>query len=275
MRLICPNCNAQYNVADDAIPQGGRDVQCSSCEKTWFQTRKSRILSREVSRIVSTPAPPAAKSTSRDASAHDTPQGANSTKDGPEHEPVTDKPRHRQIDPSVANILRKEAARSHGVTDYSAGGTSKRRETSPEVVAETRKRIAQFTEVEGSAPASASQGGTSMSGSGAKPDPRSVPEINEINAALRGRAEAKDGSGLTELDKHNAARRQGFRRGFLIVLILMGAIVLPYVYAEQIVAQMPELSGYMATYVAVIEQLRVSLNAFTGGIIETVSNLIG
>jgi predicted Zn finger-like uncharacterized protein len=37
MRLICPNCGAQYEVADDAIPLAGRDVQCSNCSHGWFQ----------------------------------------------------------------------------------------------------------------------------------------------------------------------------------------------------------------------------------------------
>ncbi|MES2145593.1 MAG: zinc-ribbon domain-containing protein [Pseudomonadota bacterium] len=37
MRLICPNCGAQYEVADDAIPPSGRDVQCSNCGHAWFQ----------------------------------------------------------------------------------------------------------------------------------------------------------------------------------------------------------------------------------------------
>lgn len=37
MRLICPNCGAQYEVPDDVIPTSGRDVQCSSCGHTWFQ----------------------------------------------------------------------------------------------------------------------------------------------------------------------------------------------------------------------------------------------
>ena len=39
MRLICPNCDAQYEVDDDAIPDGGRDVQCSNCGHAWFQLR--------------------------------------------------------------------------------------------------------------------------------------------------------------------------------------------------------------------------------------------
>jgi predicted Zn finger-like uncharacterized protein len=37
MRLICPNCGAQYEVADDVIPVAGRDVQCSNCGHTWFE----------------------------------------------------------------------------------------------------------------------------------------------------------------------------------------------------------------------------------------------
>lgn len=37
MRLICPNCGAQYEVPDDVIPTAGRDVQCSNCGHTWFE----------------------------------------------------------------------------------------------------------------------------------------------------------------------------------------------------------------------------------------------
>jgi len=38
MRLTCPNCTAQYEVPADAIPENGRDVQCSACDHTWFQS---------------------------------------------------------------------------------------------------------------------------------------------------------------------------------------------------------------------------------------------
>ena len=38
MRLTCPNCEAQYEVSDSVIPLHGRDVQCSNCGQTWFQT---------------------------------------------------------------------------------------------------------------------------------------------------------------------------------------------------------------------------------------------
>lgn len=37
MRLNCPSCGAQYEVEDNAIPDEGRDVQCSACGHGWFQ----------------------------------------------------------------------------------------------------------------------------------------------------------------------------------------------------------------------------------------------
>ncbi|MBE3638090.1 zinc-ribbon domain-containing protein, partial [Mangrovicoccus sp. HB182678] len=37
MRIICPACQAAYDVPESAIAAGGRDVQCSACGHNWFQ----------------------------------------------------------------------------------------------------------------------------------------------------------------------------------------------------------------------------------------------
>lgn len=37
MRLVCPNCSAQYEIDGSMIPDEGRDVQCSNCGHTWFE----------------------------------------------------------------------------------------------------------------------------------------------------------------------------------------------------------------------------------------------
>ena len=37
MRITCPNCSSQYEVAEGAIPPAGRDVQCAKCSHIWFQ----------------------------------------------------------------------------------------------------------------------------------------------------------------------------------------------------------------------------------------------
>jgi len=47
MRLACPNCDAKYEVPDDAIPEAGRDVQCSNCGHAWFQLRPEQEVAAE------------------------------------------------------------------------------------------------------------------------------------------------------------------------------------------------------------------------------------
>jgi predicted Zn finger-like uncharacterized protein len=47
MRLVCPNCAAQYEVPESVIPDNGRDVQCSSCGHTWFQTHPAQASSAQ------------------------------------------------------------------------------------------------------------------------------------------------------------------------------------------------------------------------------------
>ncbi len=34
-RLICPGCRAEYALPPDAIPQGGREVECPACGHVW------------------------------------------------------------------------------------------------------------------------------------------------------------------------------------------------------------------------------------------------
>ena len=262
MRLICPNCEAEYNVADDAFDDGARDVQCSGCQHTWLQTPKTRVVTREVSRILTKPLPSVVKSELRDAGGFDTPQGANARAgDGPMHEPARDGPRHRPVAPNIADILREEAEFARGVADYSADAKAPTRKARVETTHETRKRIAQMTADEGGTLAGVSPVAAAAATAAAQADPRSIPEISEINAALRARQEAQDESGLTELEKQEARDRRGFRRGFFAVLFIVALVIAPYLFADRITEMMPELGGYMATYVVVMDQMRAMLHA--------------
>ena len=64
MRLTCPNCTAQYQVPADAIPENGRDVQCSACEHTWFQSGAPDDMTLATAIPVSAPSVPHATPTS-------------------------------------------------------------------------------------------------------------------------------------------------------------------------------------------------------------------
>ncbi len=37
MQIICPNCDAEYDVDTAQIPKEGREVHCYSCKHKWFQ----------------------------------------------------------------------------------------------------------------------------------------------------------------------------------------------------------------------------------------------
>jgi len=83
MRLTCPNCGAQYDVPDAAIPEAGREVQCSACGEAWAQHRPEAADT-----AAEQEAPPAA-----------------------DPAPAPEPPARRRLDPEVADILRTEAAR--------------------------------------------------------------------------------------------------------------------------------------------------------------------
>lgn len=48
MRLVCPNCVAQYEVADGTIPVTGRDVQCANCNHIWFQDAAFKLSATDM-----------------------------------------------------------------------------------------------------------------------------------------------------------------------------------------------------------------------------------
>lgn len=57
MRLVCPNCEAKYEVPEDAIPETGRDVQCANCGHAWFQMRPRSAAAETAAAPVVPPAP--------------------------------------------------------------------------------------------------------------------------------------------------------------------------------------------------------------------------
>lgn len=44
MRLTCPECAAQYEIADGLIPPEGRDVECSACGHGWHEPGAPKLV---------------------------------------------------------------------------------------------------------------------------------------------------------------------------------------------------------------------------------------
>ena len=216
MRLICPNCDAQYEVPDDVMPVAGRDVQCSNCGQTWFQHHPDHTPS-EQSELIDAPAPD------------------EETAPPPPPPPPAAAPERKQLDPAVADILRQEAEAEQAARRSSQPDAlesqpdlgmdledSSYEDSADRRSREARDRMARLRgndtpEVQaagGSAPAGESAIATTALGS--RRD--LLPDIEEINSTLRS-GSARTGVGAADLDPEIEApthqrKRRGFRTGF-------------------------------------------------------------
>jgi len=87
MRLVCPNCKANYEIPRHAVPISGREVRCDSCGHSWFQTR-TKISSDE--KLI---------------------EPENEISKEETEEVAVAASSQKKIDPSVIKILREEAKR--------------------------------------------------------------------------------------------------------------------------------------------------------------------
>lgn len=249
MRLICPNCDAQYDIADDVIPEGGRDVQCSSCTHTWFQTDKPKVAGRRAI-LTPTPTPP-----------------AKSKVPSP---PGVPGPTRKTLDSSIADILREEAGREHDVPAPGTATPPKPPKPIPtpeedrERADETRRRVSRLTEESIQDSRAAASTAAASTGAVAGTNLRTMPSIDEINATLRARSEESDDSGLTEVEQKEVVERRGFRRSFAFVLILIALAFAPYFFAAEIVARFPETRDFMVQYVEIVNDLRLQVRDLAG-----------
>ena len=186
-------------------------------------------------------------------------------------------PKRKALDSAVTSILRQEAART--TANDAAAASAKAEPPAPAPAPPAPRPVAapSATEPARTRPAAVAADETrkhvatmaaqqeQTSDEDAEAHLRTVPSMNEINATLRARAQANDATGLTEAEKAQAVERKGFRRGFFAVALILLALILPYVFAGQITQNMPQTTDYMASYVMMIDKLRLSLSELIAG----------
>jgi predicted Zn finger-like uncharacterized protein len=255
MRLICPNCDAQYEVPDDVMPTAGRDVQCSNCGQTWFQHHPDHTPNDDIAAL--------------DDHAPD-----EETAPPPPPPPPAESER-KQLDPAVADILRQEAEAEQAArrTAQSGGLESQPdlgmdlEDTSPEDdtdrrAREARERMARLrgndsTEIQ-AAGGSGAVTDTASAALGSRRD--LLPDIDEINSTLRS-GSARSGSGAADVEPEIEAptrqrKRRGFRTGFLTVLLIFIVLAAVYVLAPRLADAVPALKSPLQSYVSIVDQGR-------------------
>ncbi len=272
MRLICPNCGAQYEVSDDVIPAQGRDVQCSNCGHTWFESPGASVAAEEELIAAedadeTNAAPPAPEpdqesgvSAEQEPEPEQDPKPNNATEEddlspAPQHAPVKRQP----LDDSIAAILQEEAAREEasraaeaqsGLESQGDLGIDEMPTMTEAKKAESAERIARLKGEEPETDVSAAVAAT-VAGSRRE----LLPDIDDINATLRSDSERDAPPPLPE--EEEAQERRGFRFGFFSVLILIGILVAIYAFADQISAAVPALESALNAYVAMVDRLRI------------------
>ncbi len=239
MRLVCPNCDAEYEVDSSVIPLAGRDVQCSNCGHTWFQNAPEVEAAAAEEAALFDPAPPIASPVASPVAAPAQPEAPPS-------------PVRRSIDESVLAVLREEAERE-----------VKARKAEPEVVevqpdlglrqggeAALAERIARLK---------AEQQEPEVETPRVQNRKELLPAIEEINSSLRASNERRGGEAGAVAESLSAATREraGFRSGFVLMIVLAVVLGLAYVMAPKLAEQIPGAAPALNAYVDAVNAARL------------------
>ena len=261
MRLICPKCDAQYEVDDGAIPETGRDVQCSNCGHAWFQLRVVKADDPADGLYRAPHSQPVVGA----------PEGAAQSDHDPDLAPDEDAPPPppggaasvvRTLDASVLSILREEADRELAARKAeSAGGLEMQGDLGlpPPVSPMVGSSMAGAPD---GPPMSATARRIASGDAAPPPRPGSrrdlLPDIEEINSTLRPNEAAASLHETGTPDRDRAG--SGFWSGFSLVVIVTGLALALYVMAPQLSAQIPGVAEALTSYVAMVDGLRMALD---------------
>jgi hypothetical protein len=185
-------------------------------------------------------------------------------------------PKRRELDPSVADILREEAeleararrAETNALEEQPDLGLQE-----PEDEAAKRARQAQerMQRLRGEDPHAAA---AAAAASAVSERPKSrrdmLPDVEEINQTLRASTERREMRSVqADLDDDDETSG-GFGRGFLYTILFFVIGTVLYVYAPQLAEAVPQAKAPLESYVTMVDQLRIWLNTQ----VETLTGMV-
>lgn len=287
MRLICPNCDAQYEVDASLIPDSGRDVQCADCGHVWFQVPETAILPDEedeadadalLGRIVAPTPEPAPPPEPEPEPGPSLPRTAPAEPDPPAL------PR-ASLDDALLAVLREEADREiRARAEETARVVSRSIETQPDLGLDDppslriRPRTAPSLDPSATAADTTTAAGTPVAGTAPpqshpqRPARRELlPDIDRINSTLDASGARRKDDSVPGMAIAPNPQRTGFRRGFLAVLALAALAWGAYVQAERLRTALPQAAPLIEGYVAAVNGARLGLDRLVRDLLVTVN----
>ena len=285
MRLICPNCSAQYEIDASLVPDEGRDVQCSNCGHTWFELPPAEDAFDAAEDLA-----PASEETFDDgtenAPSHAAMAIAAASEDQEEDDAVYDAPPQPAAAPSKAEAQQRRPADAADldILKEEARREMSQRRAPPSEPIETQADLGLDNIRNRKSPSRALRARMAHLKDGDQPDdpdhpergpgsradvvtdadyqaPRRdlLPDIDEINSTLNATRKRKSQSA------GDLARQQkGFRLGFLTMAILAIVLIIAYAQAPAIARAVPGSESALIPYVDAANAVRDWIDTLLG-----------
>ncbi|TVP72969.1 MAG: hypothetical protein EA339_04870 [Rhodobacteraceae bacterium] len=269
MRIVCPNCNAQYEIDAALLPPEGREVQCSGCGTVWFQSSDDTGPQQPVSgpEQPPEPSPPAPSEAEPEAQTERAPEPSPDPElaappsppieeDAPSTTAVISAP--KAVDEKVLGILREEAAFESRQRERDKSAL----ETQPQLgilgaspwpsTAPLNKERASVGAVR--------DGHTPPKDTSSENSP-AFPDIDDISATLepmgRGRKFSPAPNSAASVTQQDHDRQHsGFLRGLILPIALAVVLMSLYLAAPALSRAIPVITPVLAGYVMVVDGLR-------------------
>lgn len=253
MRLICPNCDAHYEVGDDAIPESGRDVQCSACGTAWFQSP--------------TYVRPEALAFTKPAAWQD--EELNSTEEaGTVSFPTQTQapaPTRKGADDEMLEVLRQEAA-------YEAKVRAREHatlESQPDLGLRNANKVSEPA----SAPDTPDDTAAEAAQARKQASRRALPDIDDISSTLQPVTHPRrHAAGEDRLPPTDEAESRGFTTGFIMVTSAVIALTAVYIAAPAISDGIPALADILERYTATVDMMRIWISDTVNGLMQSATD---
>jgi predicted Zn finger-like uncharacterized protein len=293
IEIVCPSCEAHYQLPEGSVGSQGRKVSCSNCSHKWRAYPVGQEPDEELSQ----------EGYEVDHSRESIRESVNGSGAGYPSEPEAElesgpeqESSGRAFAASMATIASTDAGAGTAMEPPAAQGGR------DEQMAAIRQMLADLKEGADAAPPSQPEAEPESASSGPAPvmrkradeeadddrDPLKsrIDHLTKMNRAVKGEPTGSgyDTAKLRKLHEKRAKRFQrmkerrkksgGFLTGFTLVAVVAAVMVGLYVMKPQIVTASPKMEPAMNEYVAAIDGYRIELNAATAKYKEWLTNRI-